>query len=212
MSYYRRPERLLDSLLRWRRNVFLQSPGGGYVLVSATRYVLTLHHFDGSLRHDPTHTEHLAPIPGLFDGNGWNLASLKKIESSFSQNDQIQSEENQMPENQQPYVALYCKPTRDSISKMSDAEAKVFLALATYADDQGVCFPGVRVLSEYTGKSVTEVSEALQGLSRKGFMIYLRHKAVDPITRKAQPDVYGLSPSLIALRTDSGIQTYMLEF
>lgn len=204
MNAYRRPENKLESLLRWRRNVFLQLPGGGYVLVSATRYMLTLHHFSGSVRGEPSHTEHLDVIPGLFDGNGWNLALLNQL---------IQPEENMMPENnQQPYVALYCKPLRASISKMTDNESKVFMALATYADDQGICFPGVRVLSEDTGKSATEVSEALQGLSRKGFMRYLRHKAQDPITRKMQPDVYGLNPAIIQVKTDSGIQTYMHEF
>jgi hypothetical protein len=212
MNNYRRPENLLESLLRWRRNVFLQSPGGGYVLVSATRYLLTLHHFSGSVRSEPTHTEHREPIPGLFDGNGWNWASLNKIESIFPQNDQIQSE-IMMPETtQQPYAALYCKPLRASIRNMTDVEMKVFVALTTYADDQGICFPGVRALTEDTGKSATDVSEALDGLMRKGFFVYLRHKAVDPITRKMQPDVYGLTGAILHTTSVTGIQTYMFEF
>lgn len=212
MSYYRRPENKLESLLRWRRNVFLQAPGGGYVLVSATRYLLTLHHFSGSLRHEPTHTEHRDPIPGLFDGNGWNLASLNSIESIPPQNVQNQSEKTMSDSNQQPYAAFYCKPMKASIRNMTNIECKVFLALAMYADDQGVCYPGVRELAETTGLYPSEVSEGLQGLHRKGFINYLRYNQVDPITRKMQPNVYGVSPAFIHLNSDSGIQTYMHEF
>jgi hypothetical protein len=202
MSYYRRPENKLESLLRWRRNVFLQLSGGGYVLVSATRFMLAFHHFNGSFRHDPARTEHRAPIPGLFDGNGWNLALLNQL---------IQPEKT-MSDNQQPYAALYCKPLRASIRKLTDNELKTFVALVTYADDQGVCFPGARTLAEDTGMSMTDVAEALHGLKNKGYLFYLRHNAVDPITRRIQPDVFGLTPAILHLNSVAGIQTYMHEF
>jgi hypothetical protein len=204
MSYYRRPENLLDALLRWRRNVFLQSPTGGYVLVSATKLLLTLHHFDGSLRHDPTHTEHLDSIPNLFDGSGWNLFSLKSL---------IYPETHIMPENnQQPYAALYCKPMRASIRNMTNIESKVFLALTTYADERGVCYPGVRELAETTGLQPDEISEGLRGLQSKGFIYYLRYNQIDPVTRKMQPNAYGLNNIYFRIKLDSGIQTYMHEF
>lgn len=199
--YYRRREiSKLETLLQWRRNVFLQAPDGEYVLVSATRYFVTLHYFNGSLRGDPTRTERL-PVPdGLFDGNGWNLAQLNHL---------IQSRQ---PMNQQSYVALYCKPLRASIRNLTNEELRVFVTLTTYADEQGVCYPGVRLLGDDTGLSATEVSTALEGLKGKGFINYLRYNQVDPLTRKIMPNVFGLSLSILALKTDSGIQAYMFEF
>jgi hypothetical protein len=202
MTYYRKRENVLEMLLRWRRNVFLQSPGGGYVLVSATRFMLALHHFDSSVRHEPAATEHRDPIPGLFDGNGWNLALL----NNFIQPEKI------MSENQQPFAALYCKPLRASIRNLTDIELRVFVTLATYADDRGVCFPGGRALAEDTGLSTTEVSTALDGLKSKSFIYYLRYNQLDPITRKIMPNVYGLTATIMRLNSITGIQTYMFEF
>lgn len=114
--------------------------------------------------------------------------------------------------NQQSYVALYCKPMRASIRNLTNEELRVFVTLTTYADEQGVCYPGVRLLSDDTGLSATDVSTALEGLKSKGFLNYLRYNQVDPLTRKIMPNVFGLTLSILALKTDSGIQTYMLEF
>jgi hypothetical protein len=201
MTYYRKRENVLESLLRWRRNVFLQSPGG-YVLVSATRFMLALHRFDGSVRQEAAATEYRDPIPGLFDGNGWNASLLNNL---------IQPEKI-MTENQQSYAALYCKPLRASIRNLTDIELRVFMTLATYADDQALCYPGVRALSDDTGLRPEDVSSGLDGLKTKGFIYYLRHNAIDPITRRMMPNVYGLTPKILHLKTDSGIQTYMHEF
>lgn len=201
MTYYRRREiSKLESLLQWRRNVFLQAPDGEYVLVSATRHFVTLHYFSGSLRGDPARTERL-PVPdGLFDGNGWNLAHLNQLIESRH----IVTEE--------PFAALYCKPLRASIRNLTDIELRVFMTLATYADDQGVCFPGIRTLSDDTGLHSEDVCKAIDGLKSKAFIYYLRHNAVDPITRKIMPNVFGLTGAIMRLKSDSGIQTYMHEF
>lgn len=212
MSYYRRPENKLESLLRWRRNVFLQAPGGGYVLVSATRYLLTLHHFSGSLRHEPTHTEHRDPIPGLFDGNGWNLASLNSIESISPQNVQNQSEKTMSDSNQQPYAAFYCKPLRASIRNMSDVELRLFIAVGTYIGPEGNCFPGVRELADVTGLQPDEVSAGLESLNKKALLHYLRRNQRDQLTGKILPNVMTLTPQIFSHNLDSGFQTYMHEF
>lgn len=201
MTYYRRPENKLESLLRWRRNVFLQLPGGGYVLVSATRYVLTLHHFNGSFRHDPTATEHLNPVPGLFDGQGWNLTLLSNL---------IQPEKI-MTNNQQPFTALYCKPFREAIPKMSDIELRAYCYLATFTDGRGVCDPGVRTLVA-SGLSATEVSDALAGLARKGIIYFLRYNQRDSITGRMMTNVMGANPEILRCKSDSGIHTYMQAF
>jgi len=200
--YYPRRENPLEALLRWRRNVFLQLPGGGYVLVSATRYMVALHHFDGSLRADPARTERLDQFPAsLFDGQGWNLALLTNL---------IQPEQI-MTDNQQPFTALYCKPFREAIPKLNNIELRAFTYLATYTDSRGICDPGVRELSN-SGLSTTEVSEALAGLVRKGIVYFLRYNQRDPITGRMMSNVMGANPEILRIKSDSGIQTYMHEF
>jgi hypothetical protein len=79
MSYYRRRPNDLDNLLRWRRNVFLQAPDGGYVLVGATPYFVVLHTFDSHFRQDPSGLARLDLPDGLYDGQGWNLDMLNDL-------------------------------------------------------------------------------------------------------------------------------------
>lgn len=76
MYYRRRPS--LD-LLKSRRMVWLQVPGKGYVLITATNLLLTVYHSEDG-RETRLHDWYwLADYPELqqaYDGRGWNLALL----------------------------------------------------------------------------------------------------------------------------------------
>ncbi len=77
--YYRRKPNDLDSLLRWRRNVFLQAPGRGYVLVSASRAYLSLYRFNRSFRADHVERLQIDMPDGLWDGQAWCLPLLNDL-------------------------------------------------------------------------------------------------------------------------------------
>lgn len=78
MSYYR-PRRTSLDLLKSRRMVWLQVPGKGYVLITATNLILTVYHSEDG-RETRLHDWYwLADYPELktaYDGRGWNLALL----------------------------------------------------------------------------------------------------------------------------------------
>lgn len=81
MTFYRRPAKDFDSLMRWRRNVFLWTPGG-YVLVTATAYFITVHSFGWlGVRGEPLRAARylVSDWPGLFDGDGWHLDCLTML-------------------------------------------------------------------------------------------------------------------------------------
>lgn len=82
MNYYRRRQSDLDSLLRWRRNVFIQTPAG-YLLVAATQYDVCLHSFGASFRSDPLRTIRLDLPEGLY-GQGWDLLLLIDLLTELS--------------------------------------------------------------------------------------------------------------------------------
>lgn len=80
--YYRRRVNDLDNLLRFRRNVFVRTESGLYVLVSATQYLIVVHTFSDDFRCDPLSTSRLAiqdAPEGLFDGQGWSVQALATL-------------------------------------------------------------------------------------------------------------------------------------
>lgn len=201
MTFYRRRENPLDSLLRWRRNVFLQHPDGGYVLFCATRFLLVQHYFDGSLRGDPARTEYLDPVPGLFDGNAWNVALLSNL---------IQPERTIMSD-KKPWTAFYSRELRAAISQMTDDELRMFVTIATYIGETGMCDPGVRALMLDSGIDSDKLPKALDGLRSKGLMTYLRQNERDELTGRMRPNVVTLNPQIFRHNLESGIHTYMFE-
>lgn len=77
--YYRKPPNPLETLLMGRRNVFVQNPSGGYVLLSATELIVSLYFFRLSIREEPYASARLE-LPGdLFDGQGWNMQAIRDL-------------------------------------------------------------------------------------------------------------------------------------
>jgi len=101
---------------------------------------------------------------------------------------------------QEPYTALYTAPLRLALRYLDDKLLRCFVALCTYADQRGVCFPGVRELAAATGYSVELVIELLYQLEERNMLVYLRKNERDPITRRQLPNVYMLTSTLYVAR------------
>jgi len=83
---------------------------------------------------------------------------------------------------------------------MDDRLLRCFIALCTYADQRGVCFPGVRELAAATGFSVELVIELLYQLEDCNMLVYLRRNERDSVTRRQLPNVYMLTSTLYVAR------------
>lgn len=102
-----------------------------------------------------------------------------------------------MPE---PYTALYTAPLRLALRHLDAKLLRLFIALCTYADARGVCYPGVRELAAVTGYSVELVIELLYQLESHNMMVYLRKNERDPVTKRQMPNVYMLTSSFYVAR------------
>jgi hypothetical protein len=82
MTWQRRQPSDLDQLLRWRRNIFVQAPGGGYAIVSKTGLIVGVSYFQRTVTADADCntillvSEH-PHLTTLHDGQGWDLAALQ---------------------------------------------------------------------------------------------------------------------------------------
>lgn len=101
---------------------------------------------------------------------------------------------------QEPYTALYTAPLRLALRYLDDRLLRLFIALSTYADARGICFPGVRELAAATGFSVELVIELLFQLEECNMLVYLRKNERDPVTKRQMPNVYMLTSAIYVAR------------
>lgn len=95
-----------------------------------------------------------------------------------------------------PFTAFYSPKLRDILPCLSAQETKLFVALATYMNDLGTCWPGVRELAAITTFPPEVVSDLLQSLQAKKLIIFLRQSERDPLTGKMRADVYAINPEI----------------
>lgn len=96
-----------------------------------------------------------------------------------------------------PFTGFYSKALRHILPCLSGQETKLFVAVATYTDEQGKCYPGVRELSDITTYPPEAVSHLLTDLEAKGLVITLRKSQRDPLTGRMVPDVYIVNPEIV---------------
>lgn len=97
---------------------------------------------------------------------------------------------------QEPYTALYTAPLRLALRHLDEKLLRLFIALSTYADARGVCYPGVRELAAVTGYRVELISELLYQLEERNMLVYLRKNEKDPVTKRQMPNVYMITSTL----------------
>jgi type IV secretory pathway VirB10-like protein len=95
------------------------------------------------------------------------------------------------------FTAFYTQELRETIGSLSHKALRVYVLLATYADKRGVCWPGVKELSERANMRVESVLDGLQELESLALICYARRNERDPITGRVMPNVYVISGSLV---------------
>lgn len=101
-----------------------------------------------------------------------------------------------MPANA-PFTGFYSKAMRGLLPCLSGQELKVFVAVSTYTDEQGKCYPGVRELSDITTFPPNAISDLLEVLETKGLVLTIRKAQRDPLTGRVVPDVYIVNPEIL---------------
>lgn len=100
------------------------------------------------------------------------------------------------------YVQLYADSLRKAAKELDEAELAVFMYLLSYADDRGVCFPGIKLIAEGTGIRIAAVGDVLHGLAAAGYVLYVRKDSHDPLTKRQLPNIYQISLAHIAINTE----------
>lgn len=106
-------------------------------------------------------------------------------------------------QNNKPYTGFYSEELREAITFMPPPALRLFILLSTYANSDGVCFPGVRELSARMTMSVEDVICWLEWLEQHQLMGYARRDEHDPITHRQLPNAYALNPALYVARSAS---------
>lgn len=96
-----------------------------------------------------------------------------------------------------PFTGFYSAALRDLVGNLEPRDVVLFVLLSSYADERGVCWPGLRELHKFTGWRADELRYRLDRLERQGLFRFLRRGSQDAITGRFQPDVYQMNPSLI---------------
>ncbi|MBI1278197.1 MAG: hypothetical protein GC179_08725 [Anaerolineaceae bacterium] len=97
----------------------------------------------------------------------------------------------------EPFTGFYSKALRGILPCLSGQETKLFVAVASYTDEQGKCYPGIRELSDVTTFPEKVVSDLLSDLEAKGLVLTLRKSERDMYTGRMMPDVYIVNPEIL---------------
>lgn len=99
------------------------------------------------------------------------------------------------------FTAFDTLALRSQIGAMSHKALRIYVLLSTYADRSGVCWPGIKELSDMSCLHPETVGSALDELEQMGLMVYLRRNERDPVTKRQLVNVYEIRGCL--LRADS---------
>lgn len=99
------------------------------------------------------------------------------------------------------FTAFNTLALRSQIGAMSHKALRIYVLLSTYADRSGVCWPGIKELSDMSCLHPESVMSALDELEQMGLMVYLRRNERDPVTKRQLVNVYEIRGCL--LKADS---------
>lgn len=100
-----------------------------------------------------------------------------------------------------PFTAFDTLELRALIGTMSHKALRVYVLLSTYANREGICWPGIAELASKSGLRVESVMDAMQELENAGLMVYRRRNERDKATGQMLANVYEIRGCL--LRADS---------
>jgi hypothetical protein len=106
------------------------------------------------------------------------------------------------------YSTPYARANRAAIRHLSDIGYKVVQCLITHANELGICWPGIRLIAEETGKSKDSVQVALEELEGTGCIAYIRRNERDAYTGQKLVNIYQVSPLLLHIRPEFEAQAW----
>lgn len=95
------------------------------------------------------------------------------------------------------FTGIYSLKLRGLLSCLTGQELQIFMALVTYTNDMGTCWPGVRELSAVTTIPTSATSRILESLVQYHLVAVVRRDERDELTGKIKPNVYALSPEIV---------------
>lgn len=98
-------------------------------------------------------------------------------------------------------------PNLRLMSNLSGNEMKVFVAVCSYADNNGECFPSRRALKDITGISEKAITTAISNLEEKGWLVRENRKREDGSTTSNMYTIQLFAP--IERGTGAGYQVGM---
>lgn len=101
-----------------------------------------------------------------------------------------------------PYVAVNVAANKAATQNLSDHAYKTLQALMDYADELGICWPGIRLLVNDTRKCKEMVQQGLEELVATGCIAYIRRNARDKYTGQKLVNIYQISPVLLHIRPE----------
>lgn len=101
-----------------------------------------------------------------------------------------------------PYVAVNVHANKAANQNLSDHAYKTLQALIDYADELGICWPGIRLLVNDTRKCKEMVQQGLEELVATGCIAYVRRNARDRYTGQKLVNIYQISPVLLHIRPE----------
>jgi hypothetical protein len=101
------------------------------------------------------------------------------------------------------FTAFYTQELRAMIAQLSHKALRMYVLIATYADKRGVCWPGLKELSERANMRIESVIDGLRELEILALIGYARRNERDPVTGQMRSNVYIVSGCLVR-SADSG--------
>lgn len=112
------------------------------------------------------------------------------------------------------YFRAYSIQVREASRDLDERQLRVWLALLSYANCEGMCWPGIKTLVEVTGLHTEAVLSALDELVGRTYVEVLRKGTRDAFTHSMLPNVYRITGAVIdddcagdEFRTDDPILT-----
>ncbi len=101
-----------------------------------------------------------------------------------------------------PYAAVNVAANKAANQNLSDHAYRTLQALIDYADELGICWPGIRLLVNDTRKCKEMVQQGLEELVATGCIAYIRRNARDKYTGQKLVNIYQISPVLLHIRPE----------
>lgn len=100
----------------------------------------------------------------------------------------------------EPFTGLYSHAIRDLVQSLQPHQFQLFALLASYANPNGICWPGVRDLRRWLGWQNERILYELENLRKLGLIRTVRRQSRDEITGQYLAAVYQVNPRILLVK------------